>query len=391
MTNDDTGAPPPPEPEGPIPGPDERSSGQPPWVIPVIVGIVAVTIIAVVLILSRGDDDDDGIAGDTTAVDTSLDTTLADTTVVETTIPETTVVDTTTTTTEATTTTTIAPETTTTVAPSTTVESPPPTTAAGGPEPISALTPNQASIADGEGVRRYAIANTCSSTATVGLQVESSVLIGESGDVYVLDVYFDEGIGPSVALTDMNVEIAGFVFGQDTFETTTVWSADLPGSADAIDRLEMPPIEGSRGPVTITVNRGGVAACSTGFYAEPSPIPPGEPITPVGQFDAPIPGNGFALLAECGGAYVLSGSGLLDLFDEGATFSSTIIPAAGGDTAYRTIDDPGPNDQFIEQFGGGGDIEYASRVVDFDGNEGYLTFVLPPTVAGGLPSIECSP
>ena len=380
--------------------------GQPPWVIPVIVGIIALAIVLLALILTRGSDDDDDAlpAVDTTTTTMAPETTLEIVTVTSvettTTAPETSTTVAPETTVEATTT--LAPETT--VAPTTTPPTTtppttaPPTTAPPEPEgpvaqPAGNIGANVASLATVDGEQTFAVIGTCTSTPTVGLQAISSALANESGTVYVVDVYLDEGGDPFIEVTDMTESIAGFIYGQDTAGDNSRWSADI-SDPNTIDQVTLTALDGTSDPIALSMNSNGPTECGRGFVASPSPFPEEGPIDFIDQFDPPNPGSGFAVLAACNDAtYVTSGGGLIDIFfatasDEFNSSYSVDLPA--NSTFWTTPDGVTANQQIVFQKGGGGDTDYATQVVNFNNDAiGYLSVRIQPTSGGGLKLIDC--
>ncbi len=357
---------------------------RPPWALPL--GIAVIVVLAIVAALVIGGDDDDG----------PTTSSLPPVTITETTTVATSAPDTTDTTTAST-----APSPETTVAPPATA---PPATDAPPEEPladdVSTLGPGEASIADASGTERFTMASTCASVQTVGLQVISSLLVGDNGSIRTLDVFLDEGVAPQIELSDLDGQIPGFVFGQDGGDPGQIrWGGDGPtGSLDPANQLTLGSIglsqhgDGSAvGPVNISYRPGEIAVCGTGFVSEPWPFAPGEQATFIDQF-SPTVGRGFSVLGECAGTLLLSEGGLLSSFDSSDGISASLQRAPGGSTleAWATPFAIDPLEQVVEQQGGGGDVTTAVRIDSFDSDaSAYLEWTQQPTVAGGLVTIDC--
>jgi hypothetical protein len=374
----------PPPPFAAPPQAEPPQAPRPAWVLPTTVGIVAVAAVLLALIFTRDGNDAAAPAVDTTTSSVAPETTSPPSTAPDTTAPDTT-----------------APETS---APATSVEptTVPPTTVARTTLPPTGpiadagadLGVGGASIATADGTNRFDAVVVCASTVTVGLQAESAVLTDDFGHVYVIDVFLDEGSPTgSAQITDMSEAVAGFVYGQDTPGNNSRWTAELPES-NLIDRLTFDAVDGTSAPINVSANWLDPSACGQGFLLTQSPFPAGGPITFVDQFDEPIPGEGFAVLAACNDStYITTGGGLLDQFPvgDGSIFSASYLVDDPTDPMlWATPDGVSSDDQLVEQYGGGGDTDLATNVSSIDGTQwGYLRFTVQPTVPGGLTVINC--
>jgi hypothetical protein len=90
---------------------------------------------------------------------------------------------------------------------------------------------------------------------------------------------------------------------------------------------------------------------------------------------------------------VTTGGGLLDQFPvgDGSIFSAShLVDDPTDRMLWATPDGVSPDDQLVEQYGGGGDTDLATDVSTIDGTQwGYLRFTIQPTVPGGLTVIDC--
>ena len=353
---------PPPSAPAPVPSgePAPQRQGPPPWLVPAGIGVViALLAVLIVVLLTRGDDED------SVAPATTVET-------VETTVPPT----------EAPTT---VPETT--EAPPTTVpETVPATTTPATEPPPVALTPGQATITAAGTTSSFTVAVTCRDF-WAGLETTSHVLVDDaSGAVWVATVYFGEEGGPrGLAMVDMASAIASDLYGQDTTTRPGAWYGNIDDGADGVARSTVTLSIGD-GPAELDVAIAEPAEpddCAVGQFSPTSPFVGGAQVEWLSPDDTV--GQRFNVLAQCGGELLLSGGALLVSFypEDGNTmiaFMSNTYVLTGEDVAWSNFVTPEPSETSFEQ-GGGGDKLAAINVFrdgDRSTEPGYLAWTERP-------------
>ncbi|MGB0112339.1 MAG: hypothetical protein WBP59_03890 [Ilumatobacteraceae bacterium] len=361
---------------------DPSGPARPAWVIPVIVGIVAITAIALALIFTR----DSGDSDESTVTDSTVGATTTDASTTASTEP-----------TEPTVTTPDATDPPATDPPATDAPAP------DGPlaDDVSTLAADELSIASANGTSMNNIVSTCHVTVAPGLQLTSSGVSGAAGSegaIMTLDIWSDEGSTPYIEISDLSGQVGGFIFGRDGGDGDQVrWGAELTEPFGPVNQLTLEstgaPTYGDGtpvAPINISFTRAEAQQCGSGFYIEPSPFAPGETPAFLDQFGEQ-PGTGFAIVGQCSDTLILSGGGMLSAYDFDGAIQVNMQLAPAAETDYYTTPDPvDPAEQIVDQQGGGGDVSTALRVDDFDtGTPTYLTWTQQPPVEGGMPTIEC--
>jgi hypothetical protein len=353
-----------PPPSAPAPDPSgepaPQRQGPPPWLVPAGIGVViALLAVLIVVLLTRGDEED-SVAPATTveSVDSTVPATEAPTTVPETTeAPPTTV-----------------PET----VPAT-------TTPATEPPPV-ALTPGQATITADGTTSSYTVVVTCRDF-WAGLETTSHVLVDDaSGAVWVADVYWGEEGGPrGLAMVDMAPAIASDLFGQDTTTRSGAWYGTIDDGADGVSRSTVTLSNGD-GPAELDVAIAEPAEpddCAVGQILSTSPFVGGAQVEWLSPDDTD--GQRFNVLAQCGGELLVSGGALLVSFypEDGNTmiaFLSNTYVLTGEDVAWSNFVTPEPSETSFEQVGGGDKLAAINvfRNGDRSSEPGYLAWTERP-------------
>ncbi len=344
--------------------PAEPRRSPPPWLVPAGIGmVVALLAVLIVLMLTRGDDENSDGAAVATTVSVPA-TTVAS--VASSDAPATTVAST------------DAP-------PSTGAETTVPETTIGF-EPAPVLSAGEATITSGDDVSTFTIAVTCSDF-WAGVETTSHVLVDDAtGGVWVANTYaFEEGGSRGLQAVDMAAAIASDLHGQDVSILAPKYSGEIEEGADGVARTTADLLSGD-GPATVDIEIAEPADpsdCATGSLSITSPFPSGAQVEFVSADEAP--GTRFNVLARCGGELLLSGGALLVSFypeDDNtmiASLSNSFI-LLGEEVGWSNFVTPEPEETFFEQ-GGGGDILAAINVFR-DGNRatepGYLQWTERP-------------
>lgn len=276
-------------------------------------------------------------------------------------------------------------------------ETPPPTDAVTEDLPPGDGSPaGDAVIATSDGT--YVVEQTaaCSVVPLVGSQVSSFLYRSEGGDgPFLVEVYVEEGAW--IILTDLRGALEGWN-GQD--DEGTRWSAPTPDEwtpYEPVTDLVLQPDDADHDDAVVSFDHEPAEEdCALGFVGNTWPFADDE--APRVVDDTETEGShGFAVLAACRDdvdTLLLSEGGILTSAFIGEQRSTRLtFPNPGGPPTYLEMTDPGTNDVFVPDHGGGGDVRYVTRVVDADTDESrYLTWVQPPHGAtGGLPVVDCLP